>query len=138
MKLLIPHVMSSDHAEELSEGAHQRDFFEPLIEPITQKVSEHVEVDFSHPSYCEVQHYPTGHGWHKDTGNFNHMDWCGYTASVLLTPPEDFAGGKFYFEDEDEPIINYLDLLIYSSDVVHRVTPHGGNRRVLLLFMKGR
>src|SRR5262245_19388346 len=63
---------------------------------------------------------PAGHDWHCDNcrpvgkeylpKNFiekydeikwedNHMAWCAYSASMLITPPEEFTGGHLQFFD---------------------------------------
>ena len=36
-----------------------------------------------------------GHAPHYDTGTSNHMIWCRYSASTLLT--KDYKGGEIYF-----------------------------------------
>jgi len=61
------------------------------------------------------------------------MPWCRWSASVLLSPPDKFTGGVFEFRDASYQ--NYLDALIFSSDEEHRVTPHEGARKVLLIFL---
>ena len=87
------------------------------------------------PAYCRVEQMATGHDWHVDTGDSNHMTWCAYSGSVLLSKPESFSGGWFEFRNPPARHKHYLDLLTYSSDNWHRVTPHEGERRVLLLFL---
>ena len=61
------------------------------------------------------------------------MLWCAYSGSVLLT--NSFDGGWFEFADPIERHRHYLDLLVYSNENMHRVTPHTGDRRVLLIFL---
>jgi len=87
------------------------------------------------PAYCRVECHKDGHDWHSDTGDSDHMLWCAYSGSVLLSPPETFAGGWFEFADPIERHRHYLDLLVYSSENVHRVTSHQGDRRALLMFL---
>lgn len=85
------------------------------------------------PAYCRVEAKPDGHDWHVDTGDRGHMPWCHYSGSVLLT--DGFTGGAFEFRDPSERYRHHLSLLAYSSDNWHRVAPHEGERRVLLIFM---
>lgn len=87
-------------------------------------------------SYATIERFADGHDWHYDTGDTNHMPWCRMSASVGLTPPSEFVGGAFEFDDPFEEHRNhYLDALIYSSDQLHRVLPHDGDRIVLLIFL---
>ena len=87
-------------------------------------------------SYATIERNPNGHDWHLDTGDSNHMPWCRMSASVGLTPPSEFVGGEFQFNDPfEEHRTHYLDALIYSNDQLHRVLPHEGNRIVLLIFL---
>ena len=81
-----------------------------------------------------------GHPPHYDTGTANHMLWCAYSASTLLS--DDFEGGDFIFLDDEDNIIervskdeHYQKTLIYDSTHKHMVEPHhNGNRIVQLLF----
>jgi len=87
-------------------------------------------------SYATIERNPDGHDWHFDTGDSNHMPWCRMSASVGLTPPSEFVGGEFQFNDPfEEHRTHYLDALIYTNDQLHRVLPHEGNRIVLLIFL---
>lgn len=128
----IKNVISPTQAADLAADVRPRDFFEPLIEPIVDTVRNHVRVGTQHPAYCVVEKKSDGHGWHKDTGNNDHMLWCNYSASILLTPPDQFEGGTFHTHDGS--YTHYLDMLLYSSDVEHAVDPSDGDRRVLLMF----
>jgi hypothetical protein len=87
-------------------------------------------------SYCRIEGKSDGHDWHVDTGDSNHMPWCAWSASVLLTTPDRFEGGTFQFADpSEEHSAHYLDAIIYTSDERHRVLPHQGSRKVLLVFL---
>tara|TARA_B100000686_G_C16599419_1_gene867822 strand:- start:452 stop:856 length:405 start_codon:yes stop_codon:yes gene_type:complete len=128
----IPNVLTEEQASELAKDVGRREFYEPLIKPLVNIVSQYVEIVISHPAYCRVEFKPNGHDWHKDTGNNNHMQWCTFSASVLLTDPNSFIGGNFHTRNGSYS--HYLDMLLYSSDVEHAVDPSDGNRRVLLMF----
>ena len=87
-------------------------------------------------SYAVIERKPDGHPWHVDTGDTDHMPWCRLSASVLLTRPEEFTGGAFQFDEPfDVHVAHYCDGIIYTSDQIHRVLPHTGSRRVLLIFL---
>jgi predicted 2-oxoglutarate/Fe(II)-dependent dioxygenase YbiX len=87
-------------------------------------------------SYARVERNVTGHDWHVDTGDSDHMPWCAVSASVLVSRPEEFTGGAFEFDEPfEEHAAHYCDGIIYTSDQVHRVLPHTGNRKVLLVFL---
>jgi hypothetical protein len=86
-------------------------------------------------AYARVEDNRHGHPWHFDTGDGGHMPWCRWSASVLLSPPDQFSGGEFQFRDPDQVAGEYLGALIYSSNEEHRVTPHDGVRKVLLIFL---
>ena len=87
-------------------------------------------------SYARVEQKQDGHDWHFDTGATGHMPGCEFSASVLLTPPDQFRGGVFQFANPpEEHLAHYLDAIVYTSDELHRVLPHHGNRKVLLCFL---
>ena len=128
----IKNVISPTQAAEIAADVGPRDFFEPLIEPIVTKVRQHVRVGTQHPAYCLVEAKPDGHGWHTDTGNKDHMQWCGYAVSILLTPPSLFTGGAY--RTREQSYHHYCDALLVRSDIEHSVEPSVGDRRVLLMF----
>lgn len=128
----IPKVLSKTKAQTIGKLIAKREFTEPLIEPLVHRVSSIVDISLAHPAYAKVEHKHDGHPWHTDTGNQQHMSWCRWTATVLLT--DTFEGGELFFRNLKGPVDNYLNLLIYSSDEEHRVNPHEGDRHVLLMF----
>tara|TARA_Y100000766_G_scaffold220060_1_gene192037 strand:- start:17180 stop:17671 length:492 start_codon:yes stop_codon:yes gene_type:complete len=85
------------------------------------------------------------HPWHVDTGSKNHMSWCKYGISILLSEPTTFKGAEL--EYRDGTIItkekHYLGLTMHSSDVEHRLRwgiessdkKREGERRTLLFFL---
>ena len=86
-----------------------------------------------------IEKKPKGHLPHYDTGDREHMMWCKYSASTLLT--QDFEGGDFVFlNDKDEELqvidkeAHFNKTLVYDVSHKHMVRPHTGNRRVELSF----
>ena len=128
-------MLTALEAENLSAQIGKRSFSESLVSRITNLVLEKTDAVITDQSYCRVERNLAGHNWHYDTGDMNHMPWCEYSASVLLTPPDKFEGGLFQFRNPPAEYKHYLDALIYSSDQEHRVTPHSGERKVLLIFL---
>lgn len=128
----LQRVISPAQAAELSQTVGPREFTEPLIAPLVELVRNHAPVVTAYPAYCVVEQKSNGHGWHTDTGNRDHMQWCTYSTSVLLSDPSTFLGGCF--RTRDDQFVHYLDMLLFSSDVEHAVDPSDGDRRVLLMF----
>jgi hypothetical protein len=132
---VIPGVLTANEAQELS-GHSGRVVFElPLIARFTSIVTDLTGAVVTPESYAAVECKSDGHAWHVDTGDSNHMPWCQWSASVLLSPPDRFTGGMFQFRNPDADHKEYLGAMIYSSDQEHRVTPHEGVRKVLLVFL---
>mgnify|MGYP003659859060 CR=1 FL=1 len=133
----IKDIITPAEAEQLSSISGRQ----PLdIEPIERVVATMVDLypaaGVTAQSYAVIEGKPDGHPWHVDTGDTNHMLWCALSASVLLTRPEDFTGGTFEFDEPfDQVASRHRYATIYTSDQVHRVLPHTGNRRVLLIFL---
>lgn len=108
------------------------------LSPVPKVVAEMEQLGavITPDSYARVEQKQDGHDWHLDTGDTGHMPWCEFSASVLLTPPDQFRGGVFQFANpSEEHLAHYLDAIIYTSDELHRVLPHHGNRKVLLCFL---
>jgi len=123
-------VLTADEADSLWCGRL------PLTHPLVERVAALMTSAAIVPqAYARVEDNRDGHPWHFDTGDSGHMPWCRWSASVLLSPPDTFYGGVFQFRHPDQFADNYLGALIYSSDEEHRVTPHEGVRKVLLIFL---
>ena len=132
---MIPGVLTANEAQILS-GHNGRVGFElPLVARVTSIITNLARAVITPESYARVECKSDGHDWHVDTGDSKHLPWCRWSASVLLTPPDTFSGGVFWFRNPDQFVDNYLSALIYSSDQEHRVTPHEGERKVLLIFL---
>ena len=136
MRLKIPRLLSPHKAKKIRKVIGRRDFYEEDIWYCTEAALKVAPVKLNYPAYCEVQRLARGHEWHKDTGNYNHMVWCKWSAQLLLSPASHFEGGGLYFRDSEEPEDKYLTMLIYSSDVAHKILPHTGDRRVLVMFFQ--
>ena len=72
--------------------------------------------------------------WHVDTGVKNHMIWCDYGCSVLLTNDENSGFLEYRDGTKFLPEEHYCGLAIHGSDVEHRVG-HGANRVTFLAFL---
>jgi hypothetical protein len=137
LRTIIEDIITPAEAERLSSISGRQ----PLdIEPIARVVARMMDLyplaAVTAQSYAVIERKPDGHPWHVDTGDTNHMPWCALSASVLLTRPEDFEGGAFQFDEPfDVHVARYCDGIIYTSDQIHRVLPHTGNRKVLLIFL---
>ena len=85
-------------------------------------------------SYLRIEHIYKGHGWHVDTGSNNHMPWCTYGCSIMLSRDYEYVGGTFHYRDEDlEP--DFCQLIWHDSKTEHMVEPHQGVRVVCLIFI---
>jgi len=80
-----------------------------------------------------------GHKPHYDSGTSNHMSWCRYSASTLLT--KDYKGGEFIFVDHNNnelqrvnQEIQYGKTLVYDVSNKHMVKPHSDGDRVVDLY----
>ena len=126
---LVKNILTPEEADRLSLGRM------PLDHPLVRRVVACMAGGIVDQSYARVENKADGHDWHYDTGDGDHMLWCRWSASVLLSPPDDFSGGNFEIAEPRQSFKHYLDALIYPSSVLHRVTPHTGTRRVLLVFL---
>ena len=152
----IKGILTPDEAQKVKEygqtGAMISDFSHEIVQKVANEYQKRVdgqEFILKSPSYWRIETRPSGHEWHFDgckliNGEFvdNHMAWCQYGTSVLLSDPKDFTGGELYFEIDGEPTKitdHYLNGVCYSAGkfnnpVRHMVEPHKGNRTVLLMF----
>lgn len=129
MRQLLENVLTAEEAGSLQVGRVD------LNHPLVERLRDLMPGDVVPEAYARVERKADGHGWHVDTGDGGHMPWCRYSGSVLLSPPDTFTGGTFRFRNPAAEYRHYLSLLIYSSDQEHRVDPHVGDRRVLLIFL---
>jgi len=149
-------IVTPDEANNLKDmgslGRRRSDFSHELIQKVAKRYQSMVndqEFILQSPSYWRVETRPKGHKWHFDgcklvSGEFedNHMAWCQYGTTVLLSDPKQFTGGRLFFEIDGEPTEvkdHYLNGVCYTAGkfnnpVRHMVEPHKGNRTVLLMF----
>ena len=134
-----PDAISSDFSNELLQKVAKR----------YQSMVDDQEFILSSPSYWRIETRPKGHEWHYDgckliEGEFedNHMAWCQFGTTVLLSDPDEFTGGRIFFEIDGEPKEvkdHYLNGVCYTAGKLnnpmkHMVEPHEGKRTVLLMF----
>ena len=104
-------------------------------EPVSRIVDflcNYYETEICDKSFWRVEKEPRGHDWHVDKGNRGHMKWCTVGATVLLT--DDFEGGDTHYKWGKVDREMY-ELIAHTSEIQHKVDPHEGNRRVLLIFI---
>lgn len=109
----------------------------PTVLKILDNLKEHFDFVIKPESYWRIEHNPEGHPWHVDTGDTDHMLWCQVGCTILLTSNTQFSGGETFY-DREEPVLverDLYDIAAHTSDEWHMVTPHSGNRTVLLLFI---
>ena len=158
MRVLIPNILTEEEATKILSLSYNRSITiwdQPLINNLLLKLSPHLPpnktINRTKPSYWRVERdWDRGHQWHydgckKEGDKFipNHMSWCGYSASILLTPPAQFSGGTFKFDNppQEHREDHYLSAVLYSSGAdndpqLHMVEPYTGNRAVLLMFLE--
>jgi len=118
--------------KEMSNAFLKRRDTPDVVSRIVKLLCDYYEVEICDKSFWRVEIEPKGHDWHVDKGNRGHMAWCQVGASVLLS--NDFEGGDTHYKwgKVDREI---YELISHSSDIQHKVDPHTGNRRVLLIFI---
>jgi hypothetical protein len=154
----IENILTQSEATELSTfcsklvNKRSHDFeAHPVIKKVadTYRVCTGQPLKFSEPSYWVLETRISGHDWHYDgcrekEGELvdNHMAWCRYGSSILISDPEHFTGGDLFYKDGDQERMienHYLKGCIYgaakdNNPVMHKATPHKGKRKVLLMF----
>ena len=150
----IYNIITEDEASELRTwklNKRSNDFSNPIINKVANKYMEVLNTNFElqHPSYWVVENKLIGHKWHYDgckevEGKLvdNHMSWCKYGSSILVSNPEDFEGGELWFKEGDymEKVEDhYLSGAIYPAGKdmkpsLHLASYHKGKRKVLLMF----
>ena len=132
--------MTAKEASDLASEVGYLELTDPRLVGILANIASCWPISLEKPSYVRVEHKLEGHPWHTDKGTKGHMDWCQYSAGVLLTPITEFTGGGFYFRDTpDEPLFPYCDLITWDSapENAHSVAKHRGDRRALIMFFRG-
>jgi len=148
--VILENLLTVEQAKELDKfrGQGQIKYHlntHPIIEYIFKEIEPYSQYPFKKNSintYFEVQHREKGHKYHYDTGSNQHMTWCGFSASSLLSNPVEFSGGLVKFDDREiTPEEHYLSVLAYRSNENegingHSVDKHDGVRVVLLMFIE--
>jgi len=135
-RVIIDDAISIDDAVSLRRNLGRLSWEDPRIQEPLDWMRSFFPVLIGDNAYAVVEHMPSGHPWHTDTGSNNHMPWCRYSASVGLSPKEDYSGGAFHFKDMG-PLHMFRGMIAYTSDFEHMVESHSGNRFVLLMFFEG-
>ena len=114
--------------------------FKFLSEMLKKLKKINPEIKLDGKGYCRMEEKKRGHPWHIDTGTKNHMLWCKFGSSILLTHPDTFTGGELTFKiDGKEKIFkeeHYCSLIMYESNMEHKVTGNNGGRKVFLAFFE--
>jgi len=101
---------------------------------IVDRLAHHFDYTLNDNSYICIEHQPKGHDWHKDTGDKDHMPWCTYGCSIMLSRSYEYTGGMFYYKDEQiKP--DFCNLLWHDSKTMHKVDAHQGLRVVCIIFI---
>ena len=137
MREFIPNVITPDEATFLAglRTAKNPKIKHSSVEKIHKAIESLVAANWEPPTYTRLEHrLNLPHEWHKDTGSNDHMAWCKYGCSVVLTNEE----GSGYLEYRDGFVLkapeHYCGLAIHSSDEEHR-TQHTGLRKTYLAFL---
>lgn len=150
MRLFIPNILTEQEASYLRMNIPHTALIRgrwdyPGVDKIVNIIKEHAPIS-TDGGYFIIENTKEGHDKHYDGCELdlqpNHMDWCAYSASILLTDASTFEGGTFHFYEPEESHRedHYRSLVLYSSAAhndpqMHSVTPHkNGNRTVLLMF----
>ena len=124
----------------------------PVIQKILDQIQAAVpaELLLESPSYISLEQKTSGHPAHIDgcrllTAGYidNHMSWCSWSATLLVSDPALCSGGIVRFADQIiRPADHYCTLYLWPSHprtgyrpVMHSVDAHNGCRVVLLCFL---
>ena len=149
-------ILTPDEAKDIADLGQRNhsnsNFSHELVQKVAKRYQSMIddqEFILESPSYWRIETRPKGHEWHFDgcklvNGEFvdNHMAWCEVGTTVLLSDPDEFTGGRIFFEIDGEPQElkdHYLNGVCYTAGkfnnpVRHMVEPHQGKRTVLLMF----
>ena len=142
MREFIPGVITPDEARylvNLKERGEEKDLSidHAPVKKIHDTINSLVNVSWNLPTYTRIESLSKmGHDWHVDTGNNNHMSWCNYGCSILLTDNPEAGCLEYRDGHKLDAEKHYCGLAIHSSDVEHR-TNHSGTRITYLAFLSG-
>ena len=106
---------------------------------IIKTIRRDFDVSPNASSYINIERRESGHKWHKDTGDSDHMMWCRVGGSIILN--EGKGGGDTYYGENIEGLNKVkserglYDLVLHTSDEWYMVEPNKGGREVLLIFI---
>ena len=144
MRAKINGIITTAEAKELLSlqfvhNGQNKGFNQSIVKKVIEKCSKYIgKCKLKAPSYWNIENRHSAHEWHLDTGSNNHMPWCDYGISILLTPPHDAAGGLFKYREPDleyKQSEHYLNAIIHSSDEWHMREESDNGRTVLLIFL---
>tara|TARA_R110002153_G_scaffold71743_4_gene188479 strand:- start:1105 stop:1572 length:468 start_codon:yes stop_codon:yes gene_type:complete len=135
-RVLVDDAISYDSTLSLRKKTGRLSWEDPRIREPLDWMRSFFPVVIGDNAYAVVEQMKSGHPWHTDIGTNSHMPWCRYSASVGLSPREDYTGGDFHFRDMG-PLHMFKGMIAYTSDFEHKVTSHKGDRVVLLMFFEG-
>ena len=140
MRKIYRNFITKQEADLYKHNSNEKFFVKSNKNDLVDKVINILKEDFTftvkEQSYWRIEHEPSGHQWHKDTGSGNGMMWCEIGVSLLLKQGD--TGGETFYKDKDGPTISdreLYDLVAHTSDEYHMVTPHTGERIVFLMFI---
>ena len=136
-KILIPNIITPEEAIFLKENniKNSKEIVDKIKKIIEEKISPDIAI-WDEPSRISIErNRSNGHPWHVDTGSSNHMLWCAYGASILLT--DDDRAGYLEYRDGTKilPKEHYCSMALHSSDVEHRVEQNS-SRIAFLSFLQ--
>ena len=178
MRFVLPNFITAKQAEELVRTKNTEKVGKKIIKTIAKLFGETPEKLTNRHTTIRIEAKARGHDWHFDgckpkicgkegawskipEGKLaktedvfneelvnNHMAWCKYGASLLLTDPSTYQGGEFEYLNTDGTVKtlqkeHYLALAVHTagadnSPELHRVLPHKPNpnqRHVILVFL---
>ena len=171
MYILLPNFISESCAQAMCSAGVPND---QVVQKIIHTIEQMAQYTAKKEKIIRISNNAKGHPWHFDgchsntlgkEGTFvriqeedalknfqgelveNHMGWCHFGASLLLTPPSEYEGGEFQYMDKEGTIQtvkdkHYLGLVFHTAHrtnnpELHRVLPHhpSAKRTVLLVFI---
>lgn len=169
-RFIIKHFISKQEAQHAIQTNDPSSIGQKMLNYIQQKF----QYTPHKKKMIRISTKSTGHPWHFDgchpefvgqSGKFtkientdldrvftsklvdNHMAWCHYGASLLLSDPKTYEGGMFQYMNKDGSIVSikddhYLSLVIHTAHKsnnpeLHCVTPSHplAQRKTLLVFV---
>ena len=134
-RFFISNVITPEEAIFLQENNIKDPEGNKIVNKIKRVIEEKISPDIAiwdEPSKISIERRSNGHPWHVDTGSSNHMLWCAYGASILLT--DDDRAGYLEYRDGTKilPKEHYCSMALHTSDIEHRVEENSS--RVVILF----